>query len=180
MKIFPPRISPFSCPKLVEDQKKRSSHKFSSVFGPKLGEGQKKVFTHRLWAQTFSQVTRGGGGMSQFCILFYANYTILATQRGGPWPNVPHPKYVPAYIQIYPANFKEKVVSLFLAADISLHKLNYPALKSLFVAMGKPLPSETAARVSVAYLASQNEQSIRELLQDKKVYLIVDEADVDK
>ena len=33
--------------------------------------------------------------MLQFCILFYANYTILATQRGGPWPNTP-PKYAPA------------------------------------------------------------------------------------
>ena len=30
-----------------------------------------------------------GGAMPQFCILFYANYTILATQRGGPWPNAP-------------------------------------------------------------------------------------------
>ena len=27
--------------------------------------------------------------MPQFCILFYANYTILATQRGRPWPNAP-------------------------------------------------------------------------------------------
>ena len=35
--------------------------------------------------------------MSQFCILFYANYTILATQRGKPWPNGP-PKYAPARI----------------------------------------------------------------------------------
>ena len=34
----------------------------------------------------------GGGGMPQFCILFFANYTILATQRGGPWPNAPPPK----------------------------------------------------------------------------------------
>ena len=33
--------------------------------------------------------------MPQFCILFYANYTILATQRGGPWPNGPPPKYAP-------------------------------------------------------------------------------------
>ena len=32
--------------------------------------------------------------MQQFYILFYANYTILATQRGGPWPNGP-PKYAP-------------------------------------------------------------------------------------
>ena len=35
-------------------------------------------------------------------------------------------------------NFKEKEVPSFLAADILLHKLNHPALKYLFVAMGKP------------------------------------------
>ena len=34
-----------------------------------------------------AQVTKGGGGTPQFCLLFYANYTILATQRGGRWPN---------------------------------------------------------------------------------------------
>ena len=29
-----------------------------------------------------AQVTKREGGMPQFCILFYANYTILATQKG--------------------------------------------------------------------------------------------------
>ena len=84
------------------------------------------------------------------------------------------------YLQLDQANFKEKVVSSFLAADIPLHKLNHPALKSLFAAMGKSLPSETAARASVAQLASQKEENIRELLRDKKVFLIVDEAEVAK
>ena len=84
------------------------------------------------------------------------------------------------YQQLDQANFKEKVVSSFLAADIPLHKLNHPALKSLFAAMGKSLPSETAARASVALLASQKEENIRELLRDKKVFLIVDEAEVAK
>ena len=46
--------------------------------------------------------------------------------------------------------------------------------------MRKPLPSETAARASVAQLASQKEENIRELLRNKKVFLIVDEAEVDK
>ena len=32
--------------------------------------------------------------MPQFCILFYANYTLLATQRGGHGPMAP-PKYAP-------------------------------------------------------------------------------------
>ena len=83
-------------------------------------------------------------------------------------------------IQLDRANFKEKLVSSFLAADIPLHKLNHPALKSLFVAMGKPLPSETAALASVTQLASQKEEKIRELLRDKTVFLIVNEAEVDK
>ena len=46
--------------------------------------------------------------------------------------------------------------------------------------MGKCLPSETAARASVAQLASQKEENIRELLRDKKVFLIVDGAEVAK
>ena len=35
--------------------------------------------------------------------------------------------------------------------------MNHPALKSLFATTGKVLPSETAARASVAQLASQKE-----------------------
>ena len=73
------------------------------------------------------------------------------------------------YIQLDPANFQRKVLSLFLAADIPLHKLNHLVLKSLFVAMGKPLPSETAARASVAQLASQKEEKVRELLLEKNL-----------
>ena len=46
--------------------------------------------------------------------------------------------------------------------------------------MGKSLPSETAARASVAQLAFQKEENIRELIRDKKVILIVDEAEVAK
>ena len=77
-------------------------------------------------------------------------------------------------------NFKEQVASSFLAADIPLHKLNHPSLKSLFARMGKVLPSETAARACVAKLASQKEEQIQELLRNKKIFLIVDEAEVAK
>ena len=77
-------------------------------------------------------------------------------------------------------NFKEQVVSSFLAADIPLHKLNHSSLKSLFARMGKVLPSETAARACVAKLASQKQEQIQELLRDKKFFLIVDEAEVAK
>ena len=39
------------------------------------------------------------------------------------------------------------MVFSFLAADIALHTLNHPALKSLFVSMGKPLPKGGQYRV---------------------------------
>ena len=63
-------------------------------------------------------------------------------------------------------NFKEQVVSSFLAADIPFHTLNHPSLKSLFARMGKVLPSETAARACVAKLASQKVERIQELFRD--------------
>ena len=74
------------------------------------------------------------------------------------------------FLQLDQVNFKEQVVSSFLAADIPLHKLNHPSLKSLFATMGKELPSETAARACVAKLASQKEKQIQELLRDKKFF----------
>ena len=83
------------------------------------------------------------------------------------------------FLQLDQVNFKEQVVSSFLAADIPLHKLNHPSLKSLFATMGKVLPSETAARACVAKIASKKEQ-IQELLRDKKFFLIVDEAEIAK
>ena len=82
------------------------------------------------------------------------------------------------FLQLDQVNFKEQVVSSFLAADIRLHKLNHPSLKSLFATMGKVLPSETAARACVVKLASQKEEQIQELLRDKKNFLIVDEAEI--
>ena len=74
------------------------------------------------------------------------------------------------FLQLDQVNFKEQVVSSFLAADISLHKLNHPSLKSLFATIGKELPSETAAQACVAKLASQKEKQIHELLRDKKFF----------
>ena len=53
------------------------------------------------------------------------------------------------FLQLDQVNFKEQVVSLFLAADIPLHKLNHPSLKSLFATMGKVLLSETVLLISI-------------------------------
>ena len=74
------------------------------------------------------------------------------------------------FLQLDQVNFKEHVVSSFLAADISFYKLNHPSLKSLFATMGKVLPSETAAQTCVAKLASQKEEQIHELLRDKQFF----------
>ena len=63
------------------------------------------------------------------------------------------------FLQLDLVHFKEQVVSSFLAADIPLHKLNHPSLKSLFATMGKVLPSETATRACVAKLASQKRRT---------------------
>ena len=73
------------------------------------------------------------------------------------------------FLQRDQVNFKKQVVFSFLAADIPLHKMNHPSLKSLFATMGKVLPSETAALACVAKLTSQKEQ-ILELLCDKKFF----------
>ena len=74
------------------------------------------------------------------------------------------------FLQLDQVNFKEQVVSSFLAADIPLHKLNHLSLKSLFATMGKVLPSETAAWACVGKLASQKEEQIQELLRDKNFF----------
>ena len=73
-------------------------------------------------------------------------------------------------LQLDQVNFKEQVVSSFLAADIPLHKLNHPSLKCLFATMGKVLPSETATWACVAKLASQKKEQIQELFRDKKFF----------
>ena len=74
------------------------------------------------------------------------------------------------FLQLDQVNFEGQVVSSFLAADIPLHKLNHPSLKSLFATIRKVLPTETAARACVAKLASQKEEQIQELLRDKKIF----------
>ena len=84
------------------------------------------------------------------------------------------------FLQLDQVTFKEQVVSSLLAADIPLHKLNHPYLKFMFATMGKVLPLETAARACVAKLASQKEEQIQELLRDKIIFLIVDEAEIAK
>ena len=80
-----------------------------------------------------------------------------------------HRKSKQTFLQFDQVNFNEQVVSSFLAADITLHKLNCPSLKSLFATMRKVLSLETAAWACVAKVVSRKEQ-IQELLRDKNFF----------
>ena len=88
-KIFPPVR--FLAQNQVTTKKKSGLHSDLVRFlAQNWVKAKKKVFTHRLCAQTFYPSYKGRA-MPQFCILFYANYTILATQRGGPCPSLNTP-----------------------------------------------------------------------------------------
>ena len=91
MKIFQLKAKSVFLPKIREDQKKRTLLKFSFVRFSVLNyvKAKKRSSLTVSVPKPSPQVTKGGGGMPQFCILFNANYTILATQRGGAWPNGP-------------------------------------------------------------------------------------------
>ena len=97
-----------------ERPKKRSSLKFSSFFGPKLDEDQKKSlhsnlarFLAQTWVQAKSKrlrlpfvcsnllpkVAYKGGHAAILHTILYVNYTILETQRGAmaQWPSLNTP-----------------------------------------------------------------------------------------
>ena len=92
-KISPLRISSFSSPKLGEDQKKCHHSDLVRFLPP---SPKKKVFSQILsvFVQKLSAQVTKWGAMPQFFILFYANYTILATQKEA-WHHAP-PKIRPS------------------------------------------------------------------------------------
>lgn len=76
------------------------------------------------------------------------------------------------------SNFASTVTTAFLAADIPLHKLQHPALKELFSAMKHPCPSASACRQLVPQLAADERERVQSLMNDKKVFIIIDESEV--
>ena len=78
MEIFSPKISPVFLSKIRWRPKKRSSiHSNLVQFLAQNWVQAKNKGLH--CAQSFCPSSKGGWGMPQFCILFYANYTILVT-----------------------------------------------------------------------------------------------------
>ena len=84
-------ISPFSYPKLGEDQNKKKGFHSNLVrfLAENWVKAKKRSSSTICVLKPSAKVTKGGGSMSQFCVLFYANSTILATQRGGHGPMPP-------------------------------------------------------------------------------------------
>ena len=91
--------------RLMKTGMKTFQLKTKSVFIPKIRwrpPPKKKVFT-QIWSGFWPKKglrppflcsnllpkLQRGGSMPKFCIVFYANYTILATQRGGHGPMAP-------------------------------------------------------------------------------------------
>ncbi len=76
--------------------------------------------------------------------------------------------------------FRAKLVSAFLAADIPLHKLRNPHIVKLFTDLGQQMPSESACRQYVQTLAEKEQDRVKELLKDKSVFIVIDESEVGK
>ena len=66
-----------------------------------------------------------------------------------------------------------------LSADIPLKKIRNPLIVQLFTDLGQAVPSETMCREHVHELAESEQGRIKELLMDKKVFLVVDVGDID-
>ena len=91
---------------------------------PVLGAGQKQRSSPTICMLKASAQLTNAGAMPQFCILFYANYTILATQRGGMDP----PKYAPESTASSTLTFQKSTMK-----DVKLVQFWFPWSRICFV-----------------------------------------------
>lgn len=88
-------------------------------------------------------------------------------------------KLVQQFLPTTKKDFKEKIVEAFLAADIPLKKLRHPHIVKLFTDLGQGVPSESACREHVHVLASAETVRVKDSLIDKKIFMVIDESEVD-
>ena len=74
------------------------------------------------------------------------------------------------------SDFVEKVTKAFLSANIPLYKLNNKHVKNLFSDIGHSLPAESTCRKTVLKLGADELQRIRIVVEDKPIFLVVDET----
>ena len=95
-------------------------------------------------------------------------------------PTTPTVQLQQQFIPTSKNNFKRNLVESFMAADIPLFKLRHPQIVSLFGNLGQAVPSESACREHVMLLADAEPSRIKQILKDKKVFMVVDESEVNK
>ena len=88
------------------------------------------------------------------------------------------PQTSQTFLRSSDSDFVEKVTKAFLSADIPLYKLNNKHIKNLFSDIGHSLPAESTCRKAVLKLGSDELQRIRNAVDDKLIFLVVDESNV--
>ena len=82
------------------------------------------------------------------------------------------------FLHVGKCDFALDVTKAFLSADIPLWKLRHPAIRRLFTTFGNPLPSEETCRSRIPLLYDEEISRIRMLIEDKPIFLIIDESEV--
>ena len=71
-----------------------------------------------------------------------------------------------------------KVTTAFLLADTPLYKLSIPDVQALFKYVGQRAPFESACRKRIHNMGKCEVNQIRNILLDKVIFMVIDEADV--
>ena len=83
-----------------------------------------------------------------------------------------------SFLKTTSKDFTESVTRAFLSADIPLYKLQNKELQELFTSIGKQLPSESSCRKKAIEIGMREHARVKELMSEKKVFLVVDESDI--
>ncbi len=81
-----------------------------------------------------------------------------------------------SFLDLSNKSFAMRISNAFLCSDIPLYKLRNPSIKELFNSIGHPIPSETTCRNAMEQIYTDKYNSIKNLLENKKVFLIIDET----
>ena len=129
--IVPPKFSPIFCPKLGEEQKKKSSLKFPSISSPKPKRKAQNI--PFVWSNLMPNLRRGGGACLIFAY-FSRQFYNPGDPKGGPWHNAP-PKYAPVQ-SIYPLQSQKQYEKIkTLIKIIVIRKTKATVIRKLFTTL---------------------------------------------
>ena len=74
------------------------------------------------------------------------------------------------------SDFVKKITKAFLSAEFSFYKLNNKHVKNLFSDISQNLIAKTTCRKTVVKLGTDELQRIRNVLDNKHIFLVVDES----